>query len=128
MLGEGVYQVGRRDGFGDAVAPAARFDEIVEEQRDDVVRLDEGAVEVDDAEAVGVAVGGDADGGAGLLHLRLAVAEQVVVRFGRVTAEKHVAVVVDGGRLDAVLAQNVAAIAARRSPEGIENDFDSGLS
>ena len=61
VIGEGVDEVGGGDAFGDAVAPAAGFDEVVEEQGDDVVGLDEGAVLIDDAEAVGVAVGGDAE-------------------------------------------------------------------
>ncbi len=69
VFGKGVDQVGGGDAFGHAVLPAARFDEVVEEQGDDVVGLDEGAVFVDDAEAVGVAVGGNADGRADLLHL-----------------------------------------------------------
>ena len=39
--------------------PAAGLDQVVEEERDDVVGLDEGAVGVDDAEAIRIAVGGD---------------------------------------------------------------------
>ena len=92
MLGEGVDEIGGGHALGHAVPPAAGLDEVVEEQRDDVVGLDEGAVGVDDAEAVGVAVGGDAEGGADLLHFLFGVAEELVVGLGSVAAEEHVAV------------------------------------
>ena len=107
VFGERVDQVGGGDALGDAVPPAARFDQVVEEQRDDVVGLDEGAVAVDDAEAVRVAVGGDDQSRADLLHLFLRIAEQMVVRLGRVAAEEHIAVVMDGFDGDAGLAQQV---------------------
>ena len=60
MLGQGVDQVGGGHALGHAVAPAARFNQVIEQQRDDVVGLDERAIAIHDAEAVGVAVGGDA--------------------------------------------------------------------
>ncbi len=107
VFGERVDQVGCGHALGHAVAPAARLHQVIEEQRDDVVRLDKGAVAVDDAEAVRVAVGGDDQSRADLLHLFLRVAEQVVVRLRRVAAEEHIAVVVDGFNGDAGLAQQV---------------------
>ena len=127
VVGEGVDEVGGGDAFGDAVAPAAGFDEVVEEQGDDVVGLDEGAVGVDDAEAVGVAVGGDAEGRADLFHFAFGVAEQVVVGLGCMAAEEDVAVVVDGFDGDAGVAEQVGRVAAARAPEGIVDDLDAGL-
>ncbi len=71
VLGQRVDQVGGGHALGHAVLPAARLHQVVEEQRDDVVGLDEGAVAIHDAEAVRVAVGGDAQRRADLLHLLL---------------------------------------------------------
>ncbi|MEI9968493.1 MAG: hypothetical protein WDM87_07690 [Terracidiphilus sp.] len=62
VFSERVDQVGCGNALGDAVAPAARFHKVIEEQRDDVVGLDECSVAVDDAEAVRVTVGGDGPG------------------------------------------------------------------
>jgi len=51
----------------------------------------------------------------------------VVVGFGGVAAEKDVAIIVDGGDVDAVVAEDVAAVAASGSPEGIEDDLQVGF-
>ncbi len=51
----------------------------------------------------------------------------MVVGLGGVAAKEDVAVVVDGFDGDAGLAEDVAAVAAARSPEGIEDDLDAGL-
>ena len=123
-VGEGVDEVGGGDGFGDAVLPAAGFDEVVEEQGDDVVGLDKGAVLVDDAEAVGVSVGGDDEAGTDLVHLGLGVAQQMIVRFGCMAAEEDVAVVVDGFDGNSDRAKDVAAVASGCSPEGVEDNLD----
>ena len=61
MLGESVDQVGGGHGFSDAVLPTATFNQVVEKQCDDVVRLEEGTVLIDDAKTIGVSVGSDAD-------------------------------------------------------------------
>ena len=106
-VGESVNQVGGGHTLGHAVAPAARLNQVVEQQRDDVVGLDEGAVSIHNAEAVGVAIGGNAESRANLAHLRLGVAEQVIVGLGRMAAEEDVAVVVHGFNGDAGIAQQV---------------------
>src|SRR5580700_12122782 len=62
MIRESVDKVGGRDRLRHTVLPAARLDKVVEEQRDDVIRLDEGTVGVDNAEAVRVPVGRNSDG------------------------------------------------------------------
>ena len=48
----------------------------------------------------------------------------MIVGLRGVTAEEYVSVVVDRGNFDARLAQDVATVAASRSPEGIEDDLD----
>ena len=82
---------------------------------------------VHNAEAVRVAVGGNAEVRASLFHLGLGVAQQMVVRLRRMAAEEHVAVIVN--RLDghARLAQNLGAIAAPRAPERIVDHLDARL-
>ena len=78
VIGEGVDEIGGGHALGHAVTPAARLDQVVEEQGNDVIGLDEGSVLVDNAEAVRVAVGGDGQVGPRLPHLGLGVAEQFV--------------------------------------------------
>ena len=95
IIGEGVDQVGGGHALGHAVAPAAGLDQIVEEQGDDVIRLDEGSVLVDNAEAVGVAIGGHGQVGARLPHLGPCVVQQLVGGLRSMAAEEHVAVIVN---------------------------------
>src|SRR5271168_3819433 len=125
VIGEGVYEVGGGDGFGNPVAPAARLDQIIEEQGDDVIGLDKDAVGVDDAEAVGVAVRSDDEACADLVHFGFRVPEKVVVGFWRMAAKEHIAIVVDRFDSDSRLTQNMATIATTRAPEGIEDDLDA---
>ena len=126
-LGQRVDQVGRGHALGHAVAPAARLHQIVKEQRNHVVRLDERAIRIQNAKAVGVTVGGEAQLRAKLLHFCLGVAQQRVGRLRRMTAEEHIAVVVNRFDRDAGLAQNTGGVAASRSPEGIVDHFDARL-
>ena len=69
FFGKRVDEIGGRYGFADSVLPAARFDQVIEEQRDDVVGLEERAVFVDNAEAIGIAIGRDANSRAHFAHL-----------------------------------------------------------
>ncbi len=87
MLGEGVDQVGGGYGFAYAVFPTAGFDEVIEKQRNDVIGLEEGSVLIDDAEAVGVAIGGNADVGVGVVHFAPEVSEQMIVGLGSMAAK-----------------------------------------
>ena len=105
MLGNGIDQVGGRDRFGHAIFPAPAVHQVIEQQGDDVVGREESAVGVHDAEAVGVAVGGDADVRLGGSHLFAASFEQMVVGLGSMAAKQHVATVMDGGDIHAGLAQ-----------------------
>ena len=71
------------DAAGGGHFPAARFDEIIVNERENVIRGNPGAVAIDDAEAVGVAVGREAGGGAGFFH---GVAQRREIFFGDVGA------------------------------------------
>ncbi len=62
-LSEGVDQVCGGHRLPYTVFPAAALDQVVKEQGDHVVRLDECAILVDDAEAICVTVGCYADVG-----------------------------------------------------------------
>src|SRR3954471_9135791 len=61
IVGERVNQVRRRNRLRHTVLPAATLNKVVEEKRDDVIRLDKSAVLVNNTEAIGVAVGRDDD-------------------------------------------------------------------
>jgi hypothetical protein len=58
MIRHGVHQVRSGDAAAEAAGNLADFDQVVGEQSEDVIRLDPRAVGIDEAEAVGVAVGG----------------------------------------------------------------------
>ena len=127
-LGDGVDQVGGGDRLGYAVLPAAALDQVIEQQGDDVVGLKEGAVGVDDAEAVGIAVGGNADVRPGLAHLLAQGFEQMIVRLGGVSAEQNVAAIVHGRNLArlrrAAIRRSIRALLPKH---GIEHDLQSRL-
>ena len=59
--GDGVEQMRSGHAARGIQLPAAAFDEVVVKQAENVVGRNPGAVRVDDAEAVGVAIGGQAD-------------------------------------------------------------------
>src|SRR3954469_22230329 len=63
MVGKSIHEVGGRYGLRDSVFPLPTLNQIVEEKRDDIVRLDEGAVLIDDAKAISVPVRRDSDVG-----------------------------------------------------------------
>ena len=58
-LGDGVDHLGGGDTASGGHFPGASLDEVVVYESQDEVRLNPGAVGVDDAEAIGVTVGGD---------------------------------------------------------------------
>ena len=64
-----------------------RFKETNQKQSDDVVRLHERAVLVDDAKAVRVAVGCDPYAGSGLAHLGAQIFKQMVVGLRGMSAK-----------------------------------------
>src|SRR6201987_3237149 len=125
VLRNSIDQVRRCDGLGHSIPPAARLHQIIEQQRNDVIRLDKRAVAIDNSEAISIAIRRNADRCAYLLHLRLAVAQQMIVRLRRMATEQHITVIMSGLGGNTVFAQDVTAIPARRAPEGIENNFDS---
>ena len=61
FFGKRVDEIGGGDRFADSVLPAAGFNQVIEEQRNDVVGLEECAILVDNAEAIGIAIGRNAD-------------------------------------------------------------------
>src|ERR1019366_10686100 len=79
FFGQRVDEVGGGNGFADSVSPAAAFDQVAKEQRDDVVGLEERAVLVDNPEAIGIAIGRDANRRADFAHLVAQVFEKMIV-------------------------------------------------
>src|SRR5580693_5538522 len=78
MLGQSVDQVRRGDRLGNAVLPATTLYEVIKEQGNDVVRLQEGSIGIDNAEAVGVAIGCNADLRSALPHLLPEILQQMI--------------------------------------------------
>ena len=68
-FGESVYEIGGSYRLAHAILPGTTFDKVIEQEGDDVIGLQESAVFVDDAEAIGVAIGGNSDVGFLLAHL-----------------------------------------------------------
>ena len=58
---------------------------------------------IHNAEAVRIAIRRDPDLRARLLHLRFAVAQQMIIRLGSMPAKQHIAIVMHRRRLNAVL-------------------------
>src|ERR1700733_14630035 len=61
MLGQRVDQICRCHRLGHAILPPAALYQIVEEQSDDIIRLQESSVAIDNAEAIRVAIGSNAN-------------------------------------------------------------------
>src|ERR1700676_213996 len=123
----GVEELRCGDAAGCGHFPAARFYEIVVDECENVIWLDPGAVAIDDAEAVGVSVGGEAGEGAGVAH---GVAERDEIFFGHVGAgavEEAIAVGANGLRGYAVIGENFVEISGAAAVECVEYEFDSGL-
>ena len=69
IFGQGIDEIGGGYRLAHAILPSTALDEVIEQEGDDVIGLQESAVLVYDAEAIGVAVGGDSDMGFLLAHL-----------------------------------------------------------
>src|SRR5262245_46800339 len=55
-----IDQMRRRDGSGHSALPSAAFDKVVEQHCDQFVWIDEFAAFIEDAESIGVPIGGEA--------------------------------------------------------------------
>src|SRR5581483_12240187 len=87
IFGQSIDQVGGGNRFADSILPASRFDQIIKQQRNDVIRLEKSAILVDDPEAIGIAVGGDSNLSLLLSHLFAKSFEQMIVGLGSVIAK-----------------------------------------
>jgi len=81
FFSQSINQIGSSNRLSNAIFPAARFNQIIKEQGDDVVGLYKCAVLIDDSETVGITVGRNANSSAGFAHLDAQVFQQVIVRF-----------------------------------------------
>src|SRR5437763_12925147 len=61
VLRERVNQVRGCDRFCDAILPASALYQIVEQKGNHIIRLDEGSIRIDNAEAICVAIGCDSN-------------------------------------------------------------------
>ena len=94
--------------------PSARFHDVVVQQREDMIGLHPRAVGIEDAEAVGVAVGRQAHGRFFREH-RIAQGAQIFLGNVRARAvEQHVAIGPQSLHVDAVRCERAVQISARR--------------
>ena len=84
FFGKRVDEIGGGNGLADSIFPAAGFDQVVKEQRNNVVGLEERTVLVGNPKTIGIAIGRDANCRADFAHLFTQVFEQVIVGFGGV--------------------------------------------
>ena len=129
--GNGVEQMRRGHAARGIQLPAAAFDEVVVEQAENVIGRNPGAVRVDDAEAVGVAIGGQADlRFAGLLRDH-GFREQLEIALGDVRAgalEENVALGANGlAAGDAVFGERAIEIAGAAAVQRVVDDARGGL-
>ncbi len=123
----GVHLMTRRHGPHDRARPAAVLLQVIQGQREDLIRCQPGAVLVHDAETVGVAVQAQAE-------LRLAAANEfadlghaVCVRLGMMPAEERVQFVVEDGDFRAGFFQQRVEVAAARAIHEFDGNFELRL-
>ncbi len=114
---------GARQAAGDV---AVAF-QVERDERQNHVRRHEAVAVVDDAEAVGVAVGGEAEVEAVVGDELAQLAEVLLAALRRESAEVGVAVVVDDAHLDAGLQKEIVEVVARGAVERVDGDAQSAL-
>ena len=111
---QGVEEVGRGHAPRDATLPAAVAEQVPQHERQDRVRREHRPVPVHDAEAVGVAVGGESEVRLPLAHHPDQLAEVLLGRLRRMAAEDDVTRPVEQRNLAPRLFEQAVQVAARR--------------
>ncbi len=120
QFGDRIDHVRRRDAARRGHFPFARFDEIVVHEREDQVGLDPRAVVIDDAEAVGVTIGGQARGCFGIDH---SFAQRREIFFGDVgpgPIEQAIALRAHALHRDTVIGERAVQIAGAAAVERVD--------
>ena len=121
FCGEFVDEFGDGESFGDFAFELTGADEVPDEEREDLMGIDEGAVAIDRADAVAVAVSSKADV---VLAGEDGLAERIDVRldgFGVSAAEKRVARAADFIAGDAVALENFGEDTSGGAVHGVGN-------
>ena len=109
------------------LAPGWRVQQIAREEGQDQIGLVAVAALVDDADAVGVAVVGDAEVGAQLDDLRLQVDDVArVLGVGQVVGEAPVGLAVELDHVAADAAQQLGRVEAGDAVAGVDDDARAG--
>ena len=125
QLSDGVHLMARGHGADDRAGPATVFLQVVERERENLVRGEPHAALVHNAEAVGIAIQAEAE-------LRLAREDELAdffhavrVRLGVVAAEERVQLVVEGRDLRAaVLGEERVEVAAPGAIHQLDGDLE----
>ena len=96
------------------------LDQVVEQQRDHVVRLDKRPVLIDDAKSISVAVGCYTNVRLRRTHAHAKSLEQMIVRLRSVSAKENVARIVYGRAFDSVHLAASYRLSARSAPHGVK--------
>ena len=123
----GIDLVTRRHGADDRALDAAIFAEVIQRQREHLVRREPGAVAIDDAEAVGVAVEAQRKIGLAAAHEPGRLGHAGFVRLGRAAAEKRVQVFVKTGDLRTGLLEQRVEVAAAGAVHQLDGDAQLGF-
>src|SRR5207244_6528750 len=107
--------------------PAAAFDQIFGEHRDQLVGINEVAAFVENAESIGIAVSSEAQLQPVLLHDDLQLAKLLVCRLGMMAAKVHVALRVENHGRDVLLPEKAVEIAGARSVQRVISEADIGI-
>src|ERR1700694_3587298 len=127
VLSQGIHHVGGGNRLPYPIFPAAGFDQIIEQNGNNVIGLDKGSIFIHDPKAVGVSVGCHSQPGSAGSHGCPHFVQKGAIGFGSVSTKENVTGIVDGNDLDAHLAQHVIRIRPSRSPEWVIDDLEPCL-
>src|SRR6185437_683094 len=119
MLRDCVKKMRGGDAARDAKLPAARLDKVVEDERENMIRRKEGAVAIENAEAIGIAVGGESRAGFSLLERLDERLEVFLGGIGAGAVEKNVALGANRVNLNAMLREKSVEPAGAASVQGV---------
>ncbi len=106
---------------------AARFEQVIEEQAENVIRLNERAIRIEDAKPICIAIGGQARES---LILEYGFFQWRKVFFRRVragTVEQHVALGADRRDRNAIFDQDAVEPAGANAMDGVTNETSLGF-
>src|SRR5690349_14617962 len=91
MFGERIDQIRCSHRLPHPVFPTAALDQIMEQKRNHIVRLNESSIAIHNSKSIRISIGCNPNVGPHGFHLASQILEQMIVGFGCMSAEEHVA-------------------------------------